>query len=67
MKAVIDTNADIVTPIALNRQVCSDKDDDEFLAVALAGGAKVIVSGDKALPRTDGYEGIRIVTPATLE
>ena len=42
---------------------CDDPADDKFLACALAGGARVIVSGDKALLRTTGYGGARVVTP----
>ena len=43
--------------------VCDDPADDKFLACALAGGARVIVSGDKALLRTSGYGGVRVMTP----
>jgi putative PIN family toxin of toxin-antitoxin system len=43
--------------------VCDDPADDKFLACALAGGARVIVSGDKALLRTSGYGGVKVMTP----
>jgi putative PIN family toxin of toxin-antitoxin system len=43
--------------------VCDDPADDKFLACALAGGARVIVSGDKALLRTSGYGGVNVMTP----
>ena len=43
--------------------VCSDHADDKFLACALAGGAKFIVSGDRALQRISGYRGIEVVSP----
>jgi putative PIN family toxin of toxin-antitoxin system len=43
--------------------VCSDHADDKFLACALAGGAKFIVSGDRALQRISGYRQIEIVSP----
>jgi putative PIN family toxin of toxin-antitoxin system len=36
-------------PANLLTQVCSDPDDDKFLACALVSSAKVIVSGDRAL------------------
>ena len=42
--------------------VRKDPDDDKFLAYALSTGAKVIVSGDKALLATDGCEGLRVMT-----
>ncbi len=44
-------------------QVCSDPDDDKFLACALASGAECVVSGDKALQRVSGYRNIRVVAP----
>jgi hypothetical protein len=37
-----------------------------FLACAVASGAKVIVSGDKALLRTSGYAGIEVCTPRAV-
>jgi putative PIN family toxin of toxin-antitoxin system len=43
--------------------VCSDHADDKFLACALAGGAKFIVSGDRGLQRISGYRGIEVVSP----
>ncbi len=47
----------------LPRQVCRDPDDDKFLACAIAGKAKHVVSGDKALLETSGYAGITVLTP----
>jgi uncharacterized protein len=47
----------------LPEAVCDDPADDKFLACALAGGARVIVSCDKALLDTTGYGGVRVVTP----
>ena len=47
-------------------QVCSDPDDDKFLACALASGADCVVSGDKAHQRVSGYRNIRVVAPHTL-
>jgi predicted nucleic acid-binding protein len=43
--------------------VCSDHADDKVLACALAGGAKFIVSGDRALQRISGYREIEVVGP----
>jgi uncharacterized protein len=54
---------EIVNAPALAEQVCSDPDDDKFLACALASNTKVISSGDKALLRTSGYAGIEVLTP----
>lgn len=43
--------------------VCADHADDKFLACALAGEVKVIVSGDRALQRISGYREIKVVSP----
>ena len=43
--------------------VCADPADDKFLACALAGGARVVVSGDRGLQRVSGYRGIEVVSP----
>ena len=40
-----------------------DPDDDKFLALAIAGAAEVIVSGDKDLLVLDPFWGVRIVRP----
>ena len=39
----------LVTPDALERAVCRDRDDDVVLATALAGECAAIVTGDQAL------------------
>jgi predicted nucleic acid-binding protein len=41
-----------------------DPDDEPFLEVALAGGAKAIVMGNKRHFPREEYEGIRILSPA---
>jgi predicted nucleic acid-binding protein len=43
--------------------VCDDEDDVKFLACAIAGRAFCVVSGDRALLRASGSEGIEVVTP----
>ena len=48
--------------LKLSRQVCEDADDDKFLACTVAGKVDFIVSGDKLLLKTSGYEGIKVVT-----
>lgn len=47
----------------LPKPVRSDPDDDKFLACAIASGSKIIVSGDKHLPKVSGYQGIKILKP----
>lgn len=43
--------------------VSADRDDDVFLDCALAGGAGVIVSGDRHLLDINGWNGVRVLTP----
>ena len=40
-----------------------DRDDDKFIATALAGNAEVIVSGDSDLLELQSIEGIRVLKP----
>ena len=47
----------------LGTQVCTDPDDDKFLACAIAASVHTIVSGDKSLLRVSGYQGIKVVRP----
>ena len=47
----------------MNEQICADPDDDKFLACALAGKCKTIVSGDKELLKVSGYRGINVMRP----
>jgi hypothetical protein len=43
--------------------VCSDPDDDKYLAAALEGRAAFVVSGDRHLLMLAEYEGVRIISP----
>jgi putative PIN family toxin of toxin-antitoxin system len=60
---LIAIHAHLVNAPDLPHQVCTDADDDMFIACALASGAKVIASGDKALLKTTGYAGIEVMKP----
>jgi putative PIN family toxin of toxin-antitoxin system len=53
-----------VEPSALGKQRSRDKDDDIFLACALARGAKIIVSKDHDLLDLGKPFGIEILTPS---
>jgi len=55
--------AEIISAPDLPETVCSDSDDVKFLACAVAGNAKCIVSGDKHLLDASGYRGIKVVRP----
>jgi len=63
---LIDSKAEHVRPTKLPSPVCDDPDDDKFLVAALAGKTQLIVSGDKALLRVAGYQGLRVLRPRTF-
>lgn len=46
--------------------VCSDQDDDKYLAAAIEGLAAFVVTGDHALRSVKEYEGVRIIDPRTF-
>ena len=60
---LVVATAVIVEPVDLPEPVCDDRDDDKFIACAIAAQAQYIVSGDKYLLRVSGYQGVEIVTP----
>lgn len=60
---LVAINAQMINSPPLPHQVCTDQDDDKFLACAVASQTKIIVTGDKALLRTSGYAGIEVITP----
>jgi putative PIN family toxin of toxin-antitoxin system len=53
----------IVEPVPVPVSACDDPDDLMFLACALAGGARLVVTGDRALLRASGFRGLAVVTP----
>ncbi len=53
----------IVESVPQPVDACDDADDVKFLACAIAGKAVCVVSGDRALLRASGYEGIKVVKP----
>lgn len=61
---ILTAGCKIVEPEVIENQVCDDPDDDKFIATALAGNTKIIVSGDKHLLDVNGYSGIEILKPA---
>lgn len=60
---LIATSGFLVKAPALPEQICTDIDDDKFLACAMAGRCKYVVTGDKALLATSGFRGITVLTP----
>jgi putative PIN family toxin of toxin-antitoxin system len=55
---------DVVNPRRRLRAVERDPSDNKFLECAIAGKARVIISGDKDLLSTGHYRSIRIQSPA---
>jgi putative PIN family toxin of toxin-antitoxin system len=53
----------IVETCPVPEDVCDDRDDVKFMACAISGYATCVVSGDRALLRASGYEGVEVVTP----
>ncbi|MDD5008951.1 MAG: putative toxin-antitoxin system toxin component, PIN family [Syntrophorhabdaceae bacterium] len=60
---LVTVEAELYNAQGLLEPVCSDPDDDKFLACAIAGGSKIIVSGDKHLLKVSGFQGIEILKP----
>ncbi len=60
---LIANNAELTQPQQLPRPICDDPDDDKFLACALAGKSRLIISGDKHLLKVSGYKGIQVLRP----
>ena len=53
----------IVDPVPVPITACEDPGDLMFLGCAIAGRARCVVTGDRALRRASGFEGIEIMTP----
>ena len=60
---LVATLAVVVNAPPLAEQVCTDPDDDMFLACAIASKTRIVTSGDKALLGTSGYKGVTVLTP----
>jgi putative PIN family toxin of toxin-antitoxin system len=60
---LLAVNSELVIPEELQNPVCEDPDDDKFLAAAIAGKSRLIISGDKHLLKVSGYKGIIVHTP----
>jgi putative PIN family toxin of toxin-antitoxin system len=52
----------IVDPLPVPATACDDPDDVKFLACAIAGHAQAVVTGDRALLRACGFQGVEVVT-----
>jgi len=61
--ALLVMNAEIVEAPGLSDQVSRDRDDDKFIACALAANCRTIISGDKDLLEVTGCQGLKVVAP----
>ncbi len=60
---LLATHGTMVNAVALDGQVSEDEADEMFLAAAVTGETKTIISGDKHLLEVSGWRGITVVTP----
>ena len=60
---LVVVGSELFDPVPMVGGVCSDPDDDKFLACAIASGAHVVVSGDRHLLEVSGYRGITVMKP----
>ncbi|MFA5787231.1 MAG: putative toxin-antitoxin system toxin component, PIN family [Actinomycetota bacterium] len=63
IRAEVEALSAIAEPLRVPK-VCRDRDDDQVLAVAVAGRAQVIATGDRDLLNVGSHQGIEIQTPA---
>jgi hypothetical protein len=61
--SLLETNAEIQVPGALDLKVVRDPTDDKYIVAAVEGQADYIVSGDKDLLDLGRYQSIAIVSP----
>jgi len=62
----LEEDAILLTPPFTVHAVADDSDDDKFVALALAGKAQYIVSGDDHLLKIGQYQGVTILKPAAF-
>jgi putative PIN family toxin of toxin-antitoxin system len=55
---------EIVDPVERIEGVCTDPDDDPFIACAVSGGAEFVVTGDAQRVGLRQYKTVRFVTPS---
>lgn len=60
---LVAVRSHVVQPTPLPSSVCTDPDDDIFIACALAAKAPIIVSGDRHLLAVSGFGGIQVLRP----
>ena len=53
--------AEIVHATPLSKPVCSDPEDDKFLACTVSSSAKYIVTGDKQLLKVSSHGNVKYI------
>jgi len=62
-KALLWTQSDLMEGTVVVHGVAPHPEDDKLLSCAIEGGARFIVTGDKAFQACGEHEGIRIISP----
>lgn len=60
---LLRSNAEILTPLAVDPESCRDPDDLMILGLVSPGNVEVIVTGDQDLLVLGSYKGVPIITP----
>lgn len=60
---LVAVHSHVAQAASLPKPVCVDRNDDVFLACALATGTRIVVSGDRHLLAVSGWAGIRVLRP----
>ena len=66
VRAELEAIAEVVTPVEVPR-VCRDPDDDQILAIAVAGAVDALITGDADLLALGAYGGVNISSVADFE
>jgi len=56
----------IMVTVKHSTTICSDKDDNKFLELAITGQAKYLITGDNDLLILQEYQGVQIITPSAF-
>jgi uncharacterized protein len=60
---LLRSNAEILTPLAVDPESCRDPDDLVILGLVSPGNVEAIVTGDQDLLVLGSYKGVPIITP----
>jgi putative PIN family toxin of toxin-antitoxin system len=63
---LVGYHAEVVPDLKFTKPICSDPDDDKFLAAALSAKASFIVTGDKALLKIAEFDSAKIIQPSAF-